>query len=164
MRKTFILGLVMILFAALAGCSTLSTQDNASKDAGKAKKAEPIGTYQEFDDVLIPKEMKLNDKDSFVFETPRFKTGVLIYSGRVDHVSLANFFETNMANDNWKLRSKMKYGRTILVFEKPDRDCIINIIDQAFKTILEVYLAPRYDTQAGAMSTEPPPVEENLAQ
>ncbi len=163
MRKTFITGMVLVLLAALAACATLSKEDKASEDAGKVQKAESPGAYQDFDDVLIPKEMKLNDKDSFVFETPQFKTGVLIYTGRVDHVSLTNFFETSMVNDNWKLRSKMKYGRTILVFEKPDRDCIINIIDQPFKTILEVYLAPRYDTEARPLTTGPPPVEENLA-
>ena len=163
MRKTFIIGMVFVLLAALAACATLSEKDT-SEDADKSQKAESPGAYQDFDDVLIPKEMKLNDKDSFVFETPQFKTGVLIYTGRVDHVSLANFFETSMVNDNWRLRSKMKYGRTILVFEKPDRDCIINIIDQAFKTTLEVYLAPRYDTEAKPLIADPPPVEENLAQ
>ena len=111
--------------------------------------------------------MELVGKSSFVFETPQFKTGIVTYKGRVDAVSLSNFFEKELPKDNWKLRSKMKYNRTILVFEKPDRDCIINIIDETFNTILEIMVAPRMDPgMKTAPTTVPAPAttEENLPQ
>jgi hypothetical protein len=151
-----------------AGCSTLRNSDSAPAPA-KPSKSAPVGTYEEFEDVLIPKEMSLVGKASFIFETPQFKTGILTYEGRVDAVSLSNFFEANMVQDNWKLRSKMKYTRTILVFEKPNRDCIINILDATFKTSCEVMVAPRMEpdrtaTPASARFPAAMPLEENLAQ
>ena len=48
------------------------------------------------------------------------------------------------------MRSKIKYTRTIMVFEKPDRDCIINIVDETFNTIVEVMVAPRMDARPSA--------------
>lgn len=97
--------------------------------------------------------------------TPQFKAGILVYKGRVDYISLANFFENNMIKDNWNMRSKIRYSRTIMVFEKPDRDCIINIIDQTFNTVVEVMVAPRMDprTASGVRSGEVP-LERDLPQ
>jgi hypothetical protein len=131
-----------------------------------------VGSYQEFDDVLIPNELALQGKSSFVFETPQFKTGIVVYKGRVDAVSLANFFEKELPKDNWRLRSKIKYNRTIMVFEKPDRDCVINILDDTFSTTLEIMIAPRMDGVAAQPAlgspaptpTQTSPFEETLPQ
>lgn len=167
MRKSLIFILALVVLMAVAGCSSLQ-KDKQTSPAPVAKQQEPMGSYHEFEDVLIPKEMDLDPKRSFVFETPQFKTGILVYEGRVEAVSLANFVEKNMVQDNWRMRSKIKYNRTIMVFEKPDRDCIINIEDETFKTVLEVMMAPRMETaqpaQGGNAIIQAPPAEENLAQ
>jgi hypothetical protein len=152
----------------MAGCSSVLEENNPDP-ARQAAQQSPaaLGTYQDFEDVLIPSEMDPDYKNSFVFETPGFKTGILRYEGRVDAVSLINYFESNMPRDGWKLRSKMKYGRSILIFEKPNRDCIINISDETFSTVLEVMVAPRQDTEVPAVQPDVPvfePLEQDLPQ
>lgn len=169
MHRIFLATLAMALVLAVSGCGNSVLKDRGGtqdKSAPAAPQTEAVGAYQEFDDVLIPNEMELVDKSSFVFETPQFKTGIVTYKGRVNAVSLANFFEKELPKDNWRLRSKMKYNRTILVFEKPDRDCIINIIDQTFDTVLEIMVAPRMDPARGAQPApvQSAPLEEGLPQ
>ena len=166
MRKVFIVVMALAVLMAAAGCSSL--QKNKETSPAPVAQQEPLGSYHEFEDVLIPKDMELDTKRSFVFETPQYKTGILVYEGRVEAVSLSNFLEKNMIQDNWHMRSKMKYNRTIMVFEKADRDCIINIEDETFKTVLEVIVAPRMETPktqgGGNAIIQAPPAEENLAQ
>ena len=164
MRRAIFFVLLIAVFS-LNACSSLQTNESASASSAPSASEQSLGTYEEFEDVLIPREMKLNSKGSFVFETPQLKTGILVYEGKVDAVSLANFFESHMIQDNWKLRSKMKYVRTILVFEKADRDCIINILDETFNTKLEVMVAPRLNTQSDSTSSGTlSPLEDNLPQ
>ncbi len=168
MRKTLTIIMALAVLALLAGCEGTLQRNKQSSPAPVTKQQEPMGSYHEFEDVLIPKEMELDTKRSFVFETPQYKTGILVYEGRVEAVSLSNFVEKNMIQDNWRMRSKIKYNRTIMVFEKPDRDCIINIEDETFKTALEVIVAPRLESAqpkaGGNAIIQAPPAEENLAQ
>lgn len=168
MRKYLTAVLTLALVFMLSACSSLQKKESETAKTSAPKSgaaSQPLGTYVEFEDVLIPRELELESKSSFVFETPQFKTGILVYKGRVDYVSLANFFEKNMIKDNWNMRSKIKYTRTIMVFEKPDRDCIINIIDQTFNTIVEVMVAPRMDSRpAVGASGGSSPLETDLPQ
>lgn len=101
------------------------------------------GSYYDFDDILVPKEMKLVPESSLLFETAHLKAGGILFKGRVDPVSLFDFFLNNMPKDNWQLRSYFKYGRYIMVFEKPDKDCIISIKEKALTTQLEMWITPR---------------------
>ncbi|BBD09389.1 hypothetical protein [Desulfovibrio ferrophilus] len=165
MHKIFMITLAMVSLLVLGGCeSALQSHGENAPAKSTQSMSKPVGMYQEFDDVLIPNDMDLDNKASFVFETPQFKTGIVTYKGRVDAVSLANFFEKELPKDNWRLRSKMKYNRTIMVFEKPDRDCIINIIDETFNTIVEIMVAPRQDSGAVPQEVRTAPMEENLPQ
>lgn len=166
MRRIITAFLMAALVLSAGACTGLQKKDTESTDpmpkAGTST-AQSVGTYADFEDVLIPNEMEIDPKASFMFETPQFKTGILVYKGRVDYVSLANFFENNMIKDNWKMRSKIRYTRTIMVFEKPDRDCIINIYDETFNTIAEVMVAPRMDSRpAESVQTGVQPLEQDL--
>jgi hypothetical protein len=50
-----------------------------------------------------------------------------------------------------------------MVFEKPDRDCIINIYDETFNTIAEVMVAPRINSEPAAdLRTGVSPLEQDL--
>jgi len=178
MRKSFVPLLAMVFILSLAACSTLQNKSSSSPSSSPVSKQAALGAYQDFEDVLIPKDMDLDAKSSFVIQTVNFKSGILTYTGRVDPISLSNFFEANMVQDNWKQRSKMRYQtRTLLVFEKSDRDCIINIEDKTFNTHMEVVVAqrltggdtssstPRYGISAPASKSpaQQSPFEENLA-
>lgn len=177
MRKTLAPLLAMALLLCLAACSTLEGKGSSASSSPVSKQA-AMGAYHDFEDVLIPKDMSLDEKASFVIQTVSFKSGILTYTGRVDPISLSNFFEANMVQDNWKQRSKMRYQtRTLLVFEKPDRDCIVNIEDKTFNTQVEIIVAQRQGSGesqpasprfgVGAPAAKDPaqqsPFEENLA-
>ncbi|GAB6176957.1 hypothetical protein JCM16814_18480 [Desulfobaculum senezii] len=165
MHRPILLILAMVSLLSLCSCqSALQNRSDASPEPNRHVAPKAVSSYQEFDDILIPNDLELDNKKSFVFETPNFKTGIVTYAGRVNAVDLANFFERNMTKDNWHLRSKMKYNRTIMVFEKPDRDCIINILDGTFDTVVEIMIAPRQSSGDVPTQSIPAPVEENLAQ
>ncbi len=99
--------------------------------------------YYDFDDILVPRDMSLVPRSSFVVETPGVKAGMLVFKGRIDPVSLTTFFSNNMLKDGWHMSSSFRYQRTIMVFTKPDRDCIINIHDGRFSTQMEIWIAPK---------------------
>lgn len=142
--------LVVLLFT-LSACSAKQT-GSAVGDPGtrpQAQNSAGAGTYYDFNDIMIPRAMTLQPKQSFIFEGPQVKTGFLVFKGRVDAVSLSNFFVNNMAADGWHLSSSFRSKRTILVFTKPGRDCIVNIVDGRFTTTLEIWVAPE---EAGGSS------------
>jgi hypothetical protein len=153
---------LLLTLLLLTGCaSSIDRADTTQPKSAKGTFGQWFGRtqeasvfYHDFEDVLIPKGMKLVSKDSILFETPRVKTGVLVYQGRVDPVSLFDFFMVNMPKDNWSIRSYFKYNRYLLVFEKPDKDCIITIVDDRWNTTLEISVAPRLQS-AGQMMPGP---------
>lgn len=150
-KITFFFLLAVFFLTACSSKQPGPTNDMASQAASPQ---EPTSHYYDFDDILVPNEMELDPQKSFVFEGPQVKAGVLVFKGRVDSVSLTNFFVNNMIKDGWRLGSSFKYRRTILVFNKPDKDCIINIIDDRFSTFLEIWIAPREGASATTMHNE----------
>ena len=127
----------------ISGCAALS-QDEKNTTPGshfqKDKKDLPV--YYDFGDVLVPKELKIDTDSSFVYKAPGFSAGVLALNGRVELGSLCTFFEENMAKDNWKLISAFKSPRTVMLFQKQNRWCVINITDGDFSTDVEIWVAP----------------------
>jgi hypothetical protein len=75
---------------------------------------------------------------------------VLSLEGRVDSTSLIAFFESNMAKDNWQAVSSFKSPRSILMFRKESRWCVINITEKTLGTYVEIWVAP---TIAGSETT-----------
>lgn len=149
--------ILVLLLVTLAACSTRffgSDTDSAEQADIDVAPVDSTTFYQDFDDILVPKEMELQPGSSFIFETPQVKAGVLVFKGRVDAVSLATFFENNMLKDGWTRSSSFKYQRAIMVFTKPDRDCIINIIEQSFSTMLEIWVAPKSDSAVNTLPRE----------
>ena len=136
------LGLIMIMVISVCACSSLSKKDK-SATAPSAKSASGVpALYYDFGDVLVPKELKVDKKSSFIYQTEGFSAGVLVLKGRVDSSSLISFFEKNMAKDNWQLISSFKSDRTMLLFQKARRWCVMNINDETFTTYVEIWVAP----------------------
>lgn len=171
MHRTFILALAMVFMVTASGCmgSALKDRDESAPEKQQAVvQAQSVGSYQEFDDVLIPNGMERVYEESSVTILPTFKMGIITYKGNLNAAQLAHFFEKELSKDNWKLRSNTQFQkRFILVFEKPERDCIINITDETFKTLLEVMVTPRLDNGGAAVRPQEvptAPVEESLPQ
>ena len=135
--------MLAVLLLMFAGCSTLKTSEKDSFSASAvSRQNKDIPVYYDFGDVLIPKELKIDKGSSFIYSAPGFSAGVLALSGRVNVSSLCSFFEENMAKDNWKLVVSFKSPRTVMLFQKENRWCVINITDGRFTTEVEIWVAP----------------------
>ena len=117
----------------------------------KERRGEPVtsewrgsGKYYHFDDVLVPGELKYKQDKSFIYETPRFKTGVMIFSKWwLDVGSLIDFFTYHMEKDNWKLVNSFRGKESILNFSKPDKTCTIRITEKWYGTTeVEIRVGP----------------------
>lgn len=145
--RTVFAGIVIMtaLFLFITGCSGLQSKKGASASQEAAQKDEgPSPLYYDFGDVLIPSELQVDKKSSFVFKTPGLSAGVLSLKGRVEISSLIAFFENNMTKDNWKQVSSFKSPRSMLLYQKENRWCVISITDTDLvsSTRVEVWVAP----------------------
>lgn len=137
------IGISAVFFLIISGCAGGKTKRNGPESqAATTKDKGPSPLYYDFGDVLIPNELKINKKASFVYKTSGFSAGVLTLSGRVKMSTLVAFFESNMQKDNWRDMGSFKSPRTIMLFQKENRWCMINITEKDFKTYVEVWVAP----------------------
>jgi hypothetical protein len=134
--------LVAVLVACgLAGCASTPWSSNSSSGtAGGGSQMRP--TAYDFADVMIPNELELVSGSSYVFQGPKTKAGLLVFKGRVETKSVVDFFQTSMPRENWKFKGGFRYKRSVLVFEKPEKICLINIHEDLYYTYVEVYLTP----------------------
>jgi hypothetical protein len=139
-RKTMgifaLIASVSLIF--IAGCAEMS----GGRDGfpGQTRNREKLPAYHDFNDVLIPPGYKLDKKSTFVFQTPGFSAGVLVFRGKIRLSPLIRFFNENMGEDNWRLISSFKSPRTLLIYNKENRWCVINISTGDSK--VEIWLAP----------------------
>ena len=104
-RKLYLIILTFMaaMIFAVGGCSTLTKKDKqatAPSADGQSTGGVPA-RYYDFGDVLVPKELKVDKKSSFIYQTDGFSAGVLVLKGRIESSSLISFFENNMTKDNW---------------------------------------------------------------
>lgn len=150
---------VLILAVAalllVAGCSTLRNKDNSnaapSATAPSAVKQESAPIYLDFGDVMLPRELKVDKKESFVMNTAGMTSGVLVMTGSVDANSLVSFFESKMPVDGWHKVGSFRSARSMLLFEKATRWCVIGITDGQFSTKVEIWVAPTTNGGQGGL-------------
>ena len=147
------IGISAVFFLIISGCAGLKSKKSGPKAQVTTPKVKgPSPLYYDFGDVLIPNELKVNKKASFVYTSSGFSAGVLTLSGRVEISSLIAFFESNMQKDNWRIISSFKSPRTIMLFQKESRWCVINITEKYCKTHVEVWVAPTIsEVEAGLL-------------
>ena len=137
-----VLGLTIAMIISISGCSSLTKKDDkATAPSAKSDSGVPA-LYYDFGDVLVPKELKVDKKSSFIYQTAGFSAGVLVLKGRIETSSLISFFEKNMTKDDWRMISSFKSERTMLLFQKAHRWCVMNITDESFNTYVEIWVAP----------------------
>ena len=144
-RKSILHHLTVLLVSMFffAGCSAFSQKkEDTARQPSAEQVDENVPLYYDFGDVPVPTELKLVTKSSFVYRTSGFSAGVLVLKGSVEFGSLIEFFENNMAKDNWRIISTFKSPRTLLLFQKETRWCVINITDDKFNTHVEIWVAP----------------------
>jgi hypothetical protein len=155
---------VVLIFICALGCSQIdkispfknsSTNGTSTYTNGYEK-----STSYDFPDIPIPRELNLEIKRSVVFESPVVKAGVLVYKGRVEPLSLFEYFVKKLPEYNWSLRSYFKYGKFIILFSKDDKDLVIRIIEKGYDTEVFIWVVPRTnladfkETNGGAVQEE----------
>jgi hypothetical protein len=142
LREKSLVALVLVVLLGLTWTACSTVKESPGEPAmGQDTQG---GKYYFFDDVLIPKELNYKASKSFVFETPKFKAGSLVFSKwRADIEPLMNFFTYHMGKDNWKLDNSFRGKDSYLNFSKPDKSCTIKIVDKWFGFVeVEVQVIP----------------------
>ena len=135
-QKKSVIALLLVIFLGLAwtGCTTTVKERQQGQPVtgatGESKtEGEGMGKFY-LDDVRIPNELNYKPDESMVYETTKFKAGVLRFSKwRLDVQSLIDFFTYNMGKDNWTFVNSFKGKETQLSFSKPDKTCDIRITE-----------------------------------
>jgi len=140
----------LVLLAGFSGCSGLRGGSSGYDAQGvAADTGSPL--YYGFNDVLIPPELRSDQKNSYILQSHGFSAGILSFKGRVDRGSLVAFFRENMLKDNWKPTGSFISSRTILLYEKQNRWCVIYITEGDFYTNVEVGVIPRVEEGSGEL-------------
>jgi hypothetical protein len=126
--------LIVLLGVAWMGCSTPPIEPQPGQPVtgptpeGTAAGAE-VGTVY-LDDVRVPSELNYDADESIIYETPKFKAGVMHFSKwRLDVPSLIGFFMDRMVQDKWTFVNAFRGKETYLSFSKPDKTCTIRITE-----------------------------------
>jgi len=135
-QKRSVIALLLVIFLGFAwtGCTTTVKERQQGQPVtgatGESKtEGEGMGKFY-LDDVRIPNELNYKPDESMVYETTKFKAGVLRFSKwRLDVQSLIDFFTYNMGKDNWTFVNSFKGKETQLSFSKPDKTCDIRITE-----------------------------------
>ena len=148
---------VIAIMTFTAGCSMLKRRDGkTAAETGSAKAAAAKDIYLDFEDVLLPEDMDREKDRTFVFRIGALTAGVLVLKGRVPPETLIDLFENNMSRDNWKAASSFRSPRSLLIFEKEERWCIITITEDDFdhKTRVEIWLCPKSEEMGTGLMSE----------
>jgi hypothetical protein len=151
---------ILILLAALllGGCADMGlglSQSNEEMESSTPPTEEAPPYYaNEFEDLLIPKELSWNREKSMVIRTESFAGGILNFSGNVDITSLTDFFTHTMVKSGWKMAGSAKYKNVLLAFIKPYKTCTITIKDNGFGLKTELYVYITEDITKGGSSLD----------
>lgn len=147
-KSMIVLWVLVVLGLTGMGCSTTVKQRQQGQPAEgttaeSAAGGEETGKYY-FEDVRVPEELNYQPNKSFVYETPGFKAGILVFSKwRLDVPSLIEYFKYNMEKDNWKLVNSFTGKESFLNYSKPTKACTIKIVEKWYgTTVVEIRVGP----------------------
>lgn len=133
-----------ISFVMISGCTAFTgTSQQHPNNAQAAGGYEANFYYADFDDVPIPRELTIEKGSSTLLTSSGIKVGTENFKGKVDVTSLNKAMVGYMTQDGWKLISYLRGEKSILVFEKPDRVCVLYILDSSYSTGMQVFVTPK---------------------
>jgi hypothetical protein len=140
MRSKVTLFFILALVTALGACTTTGSSSTETAAPTAVEYQEP-DYYYDFDDILIPKEIKYVEGDSYKLDNAKFRAAIMKFKGRVQVLELVQYFINNMSKDNWTLISNNKAGKlSVLNFEKFNKSCVIQV-DDAFGSATTTIIA-----------------------
>jgi hypothetical protein len=151
------LGILMLAALGLTGCATLQgSQSSTSTDS--AGVAAPT-LYRDFPDILLPSELKVDPKRTYIVQGSGTTTGILTLKGWVDRDSSIAFFKSSMRRDNWRelasFKSPLASSSSFMVFVKENRTAIISIHEELIYTYVDIAVAPSAAEAAGVLKEVP---------
>ncbi|MBF0303714.1 MAG: hypothetical protein HQK73_11800 [Desulfamplus sp.] len=136
---------ITVLFL-ISGCSNSLFSGSAKKSGTPKASQQSNAVYYDFDDILVPRDMKIDDGSTVVVSTPGHTSGIITLKGRIDKDSLLKFFNSNMQKDNWSIISQIRSPTaTILIFQKASRWAVISLRDREYYTYAEIGVAPSFN-------------------
>ena len=140
MRTKVTLFFILALATTLGACTTTGSTSAESVTPTAVEYQEP-DYYYDFDDILIPKEIKYVEAESYKLDNSKFRAAIMKFKGRVQVLELVQYFINNMSKDNWTLISNNKAGKlSVLNFEKFNKSCVIQV-DDAFGSAITTIIA-----------------------
>jgi hypothetical protein len=137
-------GMLVLVLLLITGCSVLKPIESASSGREGAllqRRTSPV--YHDFEDILVPGELRVDRRMSSVFQTETVSAGVLVFSGKMSMEALTQFFKKNMDKDNWRWVSGFKGTSSLLIFEKGNRWCVITMTGAGYGTQTRIWVAPK---------------------
>ncbi|MFH1913149.1 MAG: hypothetical protein ABIK45_02600 [Pseudomonadota bacterium] len=153
MRSVFKLLVVLALVFGLSACATTGSGGSDSSTATPtATQYQEPDYYYDFDDILIPKEIKYVENESYKLDNAKFRAAIMKFKGRVQVLELVQYFINNMSKDNWTLVSNNKAGKlSVLNFEKFNKSAVIQV-DDGFGTATTTIIA--VEVKDGSLSKD----------
>ncbi len=149
MRKYIRIWLLALGFAVILlvnGCQS----SNNLKYTPKKEELSPVtvetGSYRDFEDIQIPSEFVLDEGKSYLYQAESIKTGVLSFTTSKPAGEVISFFRKNMPLDNWTPISLFKFRKSIMLYHKTSKNCLIiieNSDDEPAKTNVEIWVSPQ---------------------
>jgi len=147
-------GLSKILLMSLIVVCSLSLMNGCTQKSAPPAAAdlEPMSnSVGNFEDIVLPAEMKWNSKKSIAIKTESFRGGILEYKGKIEINSLKDFLVSSMANNQWKLVGEASSDEVMIAFIKPNKTAMVTLKEgfggSLGTTYLTMYLT--VDVEAG---------------
>jgi hypothetical protein len=156
-HELLLIAVALVWIAVLSGCSSMGSQSSTPPSNPVGQQSQPTAStsatpssspaaprplFYDFPDIPTPQELELQSKESYVVQSGSIKTGILTLRGRVELNSLINFFQMAMPRENWKPKGYFRYQRSVLIFEKPDKICVIRLYEGTIYTYVEIFVTP----------------------
>jgi hypothetical protein len=126
--------LLLAATLALSACAWLT-------DGGTANSPQPLSM---FEDVPLPPELTLNEKDSLVYEHEFGRVGLMKASGRLGRDSVLNYYRAAMAQNGWIKESEFDNGVSqMLIFSKAPRSAAITVTEGWLSTDVEINVSAK---------------------
>lgn len=138
-RRSLEAVLMIVLIVGISGCNYFNRSDEEMKPEAAIEEGNRPFYAKDFKDILIPDGLKLDRKNSMHTRSQTFNGGILNYEGRLDVTSLLEFFENSMGNSGWQLVGTIKSEKSLLIFVKANKTCMITVADSKFNLNSEVY-------------------------
>ncbi len=108
------------------------------------KSTEPLAPQYRFEDVPVHPKLKIDSRESFIFETRSLKAGILVYHGGESVTEVVEFFKAEMPKHAWRLINAIEAkGIASMNFDKEGWSALIRVSRSPLTTDVEITIGPK---------------------